>query len=310
MNFDEQYAKIKETVKEDFDYLENEIHSLFSDKTPLEIQLADFLAAPSKRLRPVLGFLFSRCLFNDLSKSQHEALLAIELIHNATLIHDDVIDNSTKRRSLDTINAKFDNELAVVAGDFLLSIALERVIKTKSIEVLEVFTDGLKSTCMGEINQYFSKFKITTIEQYIEKSKQKTALLFQTGILSSLLLSKEKDNKDLLQVGLDFSQNFGIAFQIRDDLINLLKTDDLKPNLNDLKSGIYTAPIIFASQENQNILDTKNIAETIQSTHAIEKTKNLMDNYFDKSILAIKDLENNKYKSTILKLIDVLKTNI
>lgn len=310
MNFDEQYAKIKETVKEDFDYLEKEIHSLFSDKTPLEIQLTDFLAAPSKRLRPVLGFLFSRCLFDDISKSQHEALLAIELIHNATLIHDDVIDNSTKRRSLDTINAKFDNELAVVAGDFLLSIALERVIKTKSIEVLEVFTDGLKSTCMGEINQYFSKFKITTIEQYIEKSKQKTALLFQTGILSCLLLSKEKDNKDLLQIGLDFSQNFGIAFQIRDDLINLLKTDDLKPNLNDLKSGIYTAPIIFASQENQNILDTENIAETIQSTHAIEKTKNLMDNYFDKSILAIKDLENNKYKSTILKLIDVLKTNI
>lgn len=310
MNFNDKYADIRSAVREDLDYLEKEIQSLFSDKTPLDIQLAKFLAAPSKRLRPLLGFLFLRCLFDDVSEYQHEALLAIELIHNATLIHDDVIDKSTKRRSLDTLNAKFDNDLAVVAGDFLLSIAMERIIKTKSIDVLEIFTDGLKSTCMGEINQYFSKFKITTIDQYIEKSKQKTALLFQTGILSCLLLSKEKDNKDLLQIGLDFSQNFGIAFQIRDDLINVLKTDNLKPTLNDLKSGIYTASVIFASQENQNILESKNIIEAIKSTHAIEKTKNLMDNYFDKSICAIENLEENKYKSIILELIDTLKASI
>lgn len=309
MNFTDKYNNVKENISEELSFLESEIKKTFCDKTPLNNQLMDFLSAPSKRLRPVLGYLFLNAVCDEITSEQHKILLAVELIHNATLIHDDVIDNSSKRRNQTTINAQFDDNLAVVAGDFLLSVAMEKIIETKSIEVLSIFTSALKSTCLGEINQYFSKFKVTEIDEYVQKSKEKTALLFETGILAGLILSGEKDNDKLRKSATEFSQNFGIAFQIRDDLINVLNSDDLKPKLNDLSSGIYTAPIIFAYKEDKNILEEPTL-EKIKLLGGIEKTKGLMDNYFDESKIAIKDLKDSKYKSAIIELIDLLKTSL
>lgn len=310
MSFEQEYKIIRDIVQEDSNFLEQEIRNLFEGKNPLERDISEFLTAPAKRLRPLLGFLFLRCVFDEINQAQQDVLLAVELIHNATLIHDDVIDRAEKRRNQETLNVKFDDNLAVVAGDFLLSVAMEKVICAKSMDVLKVFSSALKSTCIGEINQYFSKFGITSIDEYVEKSKEKTALLFQIGLLGGVMLNEKSIDKtlDLKQVAVDFSQNFGIAFQIRDDLINVLNSDTLSNN--DVSLGIYTAPIIFAYQENQDILKAENILEGIKATKGIEKTKDLMDNYFDKAILAIEDLENNIYKQSILELIEVLRANL
>lgn len=312
MTFEEKYKKIKNVVTEDLMSLDHSINDIFKDKSPektsLDKDLSDFLAAPSKRLRPLLGFLFLRSIFNRITHEQKDVLLAVELIHSATLIHDDVIDKADRRRNRETINIKFDDNLAVIAGDFLLSIALEKVIDTGSLDVLKFFTSTLKSTCIGEINQYFNKFQIPTIDEYIEKSKKKTALLFQVGIIGSLLLEKESLDKKLKTAAETFSENFGIAFQIRDDLINILNTGKLE--INDLNSGIYTAPVIFAQQENENILAEENILAAIKNTQGIEKTKILIDNYFDKSISALEGFEENIYKKTILELIDLLKQEL
>lgn len=306
--FEEKYNKIKNLVNTDFDILENEIENLFNDKNPLNEQLYNFLTAPAKRLRPLLGFLFFRCVFNTLNKNQHDIFLAVELIHNATLIHDDVIDDASKRRGQETINTKFDNNLAVVAGDYLLSLAMEKIIDTSNVEVIKLCTSALKLTCMGEVSQYFNKFNITSIDEYIEKTKEKTALLFKTGILGGLMLCEKEYDQNLIQAATDFSQNFGIAFQIRDDLINVMNAQNIVNN--DINCGIYTAPVIFAYQENQNILDKENIIEAINFTKGIEKTKNLMDNYFNASINAIKPFDNNAYKQALLDLIEVLRANI
>lgn len=314
MGFDKRYKKIKGVVQEDLDFLESGIKNLFVNKNPLNQSLLSFLTAPAKRLRPLLGILFLRCVFGKINQRQHNVLLAVELIHNATLIHDDVIDNADKRRRQKTFNVKFDNNLAVVAGDFLLSIAMEKVINAGSIDVIKICTSALKSTCLGEINQYFSKFKVTSIDEYIEKSKQKTARLFEIGILSGLFLneklflSERVIDENLKQTAIDFSQNFGVAFQIRDDLINILKSDNLSSP--DVSTGIYTAPVIFAYQENKNILKEKNILAAIKTTKGIEKTKDLMDNHFDAAISAIKNLEDNIYKQTILELIGLLRADL
>lgn len=308
MTFEVAYNNIKNVVNEDFISLEKRINDLFVDENPLNQHLLDFLKAPSKRIRPLLGFLYLRCLFDNLEENQHKALLAVELIHNATLIHDDIIDNSSKRRNQETINAKFDNNLAVVAGDFLLSVSLEQIIKTKSIDVLELFTCALKSACIGEINQYFNKYNVTSIQDYIEKSKDKTALLFQTGILAGIFLSSKKDNEYLKKSATEFSENFGIAFQIRDDLTNITNETDLKPSQNDFESGIYTAPIIFALQENAIFLTQNNYSQ-LKETKALEKTKDLMDTYFNKSISALSTLKDSEYKTAIIELIGLLKSS-
>lgn len=308
MDFEKKYNEIKKLVKDDLFFLEKEIKATFKNKTPLDKELSEFLTAPSKRLRPLLGFLFLRSIFNDISDKQKNILLAVELIHNATLIHDDVIDEAQKRRKQETINTKFDNNLAVIAGDLLLSVAMEKIISTNSVDVLKICTSALKATCIGEINQYFSKYKITDLNEYIEKSKNKTALLFEIGILSGLMLSKKNDDKKLKDTAIDFAQNFGIAFQIRDDLINILNSDNISNH--DFETGVYTAPVIYAHQENKNILKENNILKAIRNTQGIEKTKILMDNYFNNSISAIKNIEDNVYKKGMLDLIELLRISL
>lgn len=308
MNFDKKYNELKLVVKDDLEILEENLKNLFKDDTPINNELSKILTAPAKRLRPLFGILFSKCLFGKITSEQFDILLAVELIHNATLIHDDVIDKSDERRQQKTLNSKFDNNLAVIAGDFLLSVAMEKVINTGSIDVINLFSSALKFTCLGEINQYFNKYKVTPIDEYIEKSKEKTALLFELAILSCIHLSAKKTDKNLEKSAIDFAQNFGIAFQIRDDLINILNSDKLTNP--DILSGVYTAPVIFAYEENEDILKSKNFLNVIKQTRGIEKTKDLMDNYFGKSIASIEKIEDNIYKKTILGLIELLNTNL
>ena len=306
MNFELKYSRIKNVIKNDLDFLEQGIERIFTNKNPLEKDLAKYLTAPAKRLRPLLGILFLRCLFEEITPAQRDVVLAVELIHNATLIHDDVIDDAEKRRNQEALNKKFDDSLAVVAGDFLLSVAMEKVISAGSIEVIKLFTSALKITCLGEINQYFSKFNITSIDKYVEKSKEKTAFLFQMAVMGALMID-EKTPEDLKQAAIDFSQNFGIAFQIRDDLINVLNADSSN---SDIKSGIYTAPVIFAYEENKNILNEDDIQAALKNTQGIEKAKDLMDNYFNKSLSAIEKFEKSVYKQAIVELIELLRVNL
>src|SRR5574344_932950 len=108
MSFENEYEKIKVVVQKDLNILETKIAETFSENTELNKTLKKFLTTPSKRLRPLLSFLYLRAVFNNITEKQMEVILAIELIHNATLIHDDIIDNSMERRQEKTLNAKFD----------------------------------------------------------------------------------------------------------------------------------------------------------------------------------------------------------
>ena len=105
--------------------------------------------------------------------AHYELLASVELIHNASLVHDDIIDESKLRRNRQTLNDKFDNQLAVISGDYLIGIALEKLIKIGSLPVLDVFAKTLQNMCKGEVNQYFNKFKKTDLETYIENQPKK-----------------------------------------------------------------------------------------------------------------------------------------
>lgn len=305
MDFNSDYEDIKASVKEDLNNIEQNLLKTFCESTPLHKDLLDYLTSPAKRIRPLLGLLYTKSISNKINQKQLDILLAVELIHNATLIHDDVIDEAKDRRTRKTINCKFDNNLAVIAGDLLLSVAMEKIINTGSIDVIKLCTEALKTTCNGEIKQYFNKNKIISIEEYIEKSKEKTALLFKIAVLGCIYLSNNKPNASIIKSAIDFSENFGIAFQIRDDLINVLNTES--KNLNDINLGIYNAPVIFAYETDKKILDSQDIINKIKTSHGIEKTKDLMDNYFDKSIFALEEISANMFKENIIRLVDLLK---
>lgn len=290
MTFNEKYSKIKYLASYELNKIEENITSSIQTREPLKSHIIQFLNAPSKRIRPVLAILYSKALGQELNSKQIELLTAIELVHNASLIHDDIIDDSDLRRGQKTISAEFGNKLGVISGDYILSIAMEKVANLNSIDILKKFSTTLNKMCQGEINQNFDRFKIGTIEEYIEKSKNKTAYLFETALTSCMILSQNEIN--LSQIS-DFAMNIGIAFQIRDDLTNFTKTDLLKPTENDLSSGIYTAPIIYSQ-------DTKNYST------GIEKTKSLLNNYIEKAAKQLENLQDNEFKTALNNFLELL----
>lgn len=290
MAFNEEYSKIKELVKDDLYQIENNLIDFYCGDEDLQKNILEIIKAPSKRLRPVLGLLYLKMYGIKINHQHLDILSAVEIIHNATLIHDDVIDKSSVRRNHVTLNENFDNSLAVVSGDFLLSIAIQKLLNVKSFEILNLFNIAIKKMSLGEINQYFNKFKITNFDEYLDKCKYKTAELFMAS-LESLAILADLDRNNAK----DFAKRFGIAFQIRDDLLNVTETNSDKPNHNDIKDGIYTAPVIFAK-------DLSNL------NYGIEKTKELLDNYFNRVKKCLDKAPNNGYKQAITGLLDLLKT--
>ena len=286
MSFNEKYLSIFELVKEDVERVKTSLFNGIELDEPLKSKLFDILKAPSKHIRTVLCFLYLKAAGMEIDKKQVLFHSAIELVHNASLIHDDVIDESSTRRTIQTINSKFDNKLAVIVGDYLLSVALKKIRKLNIPEIVDMFAQTLDDMCQGEVKQNFSRFKIPTIEEYIEKTELKTAKLFETALNGSLKLTNCKFSA--MSENVEFARNFGIAFQIRDDLINA------KTSQKDFKDGIYTAPVIFAG----SVEDFQN---------GIEKTQILLNNYVESAQKEIEKFEESEYKCALIKLLGLIR---
>lgn len=282
MNFQQQYDEILYTFKNEIDLVTEEMIVELNLQEPLKSKLLNLLNAPSKHIRPLVSFLCLKAGNKSIDKQQILYQSAIELVHNASLIHDDIIDESTQRREISTINNDFGNKLAVLSGDYLLAIALDKLLTLGNLRLIQMFSDTLKIMSIGEVCQQFNISKIPTINEYIEKSSQKTAKLFETAVCGSLLIAQSSFN------GSEFAKNFGIAFQIRDDLINCETTK------SDIKQGIYTAPVIFS----QDIKNPKN---------GIEKTKDLLNNYINRTFEQLKYFDNNKYTKILEKLLELMR---
>ena len=279
------YLRIKELVKLELTAIEEKMLSAVSVCEPLNSRIKRFLSEPSKRIRSVLAILYKKSQNLEVSDTDLEILSAVELVHNASLIHDDIIDESTLRRGQKTLSTEFGSKLGVIAGDYLLAVAMEKI---SALGKTDIFAHTLKQMCIGEINQNFTRFKIGTIEEYIEKSKNKTGYLFDCAIKSTLTPNQSTPPRDE-----GFGMNFGIAFQIRDDLLNILHKDPSKPS-TDIEEGIYTAPVIFSGS-------VKNYAD------GIEKTRILLNNYVEKAKDAVCNFEDNIYTCALNELLESLK---
>lgn len=283
MGFNEEYNKIFELVKADISKVSEELQNSISIKEPLYTPLNSIISAPSKHIRALSAFLYLRANNINIDLVHIKLQAAVELIHNASLIHDDIIDESWTRRNEKTLNTLFDNKLAVLAGDYLLAAALNKLDEIKNFEVTGLFAEIMKTMCLGEINQYFARYKTVTIEEYIDKSRSKTASLFQAAIEGSAILSGMLSRVEAKE----FALNLGIAFQIRDDLINY------KTTRTDIQTGIYTAPVI--------------LGQTSGGSDGIEKTLRLLNNYIDKSCTLLDKIENNTFKEALIALLELLR---
>jgi geranylgeranyl pyrophosphate synthase len=288
--------------------IENEINSLNSllikalsdENNQIADDISDYLKSKSKRIRPSLIFLMAKAMDINISEKVYNLAVSVELVHNSTLVHDDILDNAETRRGKISLNYKLGNSLSVLAGDILLSVALKELAKCENAKVIETFAHSLYLMCKGEINQNFAIDNLPSMQEYIDKSEHKTAELFKAPLTSLAILYKN----DRINEILNFAINFGIAFQIKDDLMNILQTDPTKPQMSDIQNGIYTAPVIFLNQEhNIENLSKEDIIKLLKENKKYtDKTSELIKEYVQKAIDSLSFIPDNIYKQEIIRI--------
>ena len=245
--------------------------------------LFELINAPAKRIRAVLAILYVKMFAQNITNMQYNLLTAVELAHTASLIHDDIVDFDNKRREMQTISAKFGDKIGVLTGDYLLSLALQRIISLRDDKITEDFLNTFSNMAQGEINQFFSHGEIPNLDDYIKKTKANTAGLFCSALINSAKICGL--NMDIAH---KIGENFGIAFQIKNDLDNVLTTK------TDINNGIYTAPVIFS----KGIEVTQN---------GISQTKSLINEYIKKAEKALAMCPCNKYNEAIEDILELYK---
>ncbi|MBQ8452812.1 MAG: polyprenyl synthetase family protein [Prevotella sp.] len=198
-----------------------------------------------KRMRPMLILLMARN-FGVVSLQTQHAAVGLELLHTASLVHDDVVDESTERRGQASVNASYDNKVAVLVGDYLLSTALLSVARTGNQRIVEYLAELGRTLSNGEILQLTNiQNQEISEEVYYQVIKQKTAALFEACSAIGALSSGA--DEDRVEAAKRFGQNLGIIFQIRDDIFDYYDAAEIgKPTGNDMAEGKLTLPIIYA----------------------------------------------------------------
>jgi len=204
-----------------------------------------------KRMRPMLILLMAKNFGQITSATQHAAV-GLELLHTASLVHDDVVDESAERRGQASVNKVFDNKVAVLVGDYILSTALLQVSFTHSEEIVRYLAELGRTLSNGEILQ-LSNIQNQEISEnvYYQVIKQKTAALFEAcAALGALSAGADEAN---IESARRFGQNLGIIFQIRDDIFDYYDLGEIgKPTGNDMAEGKLTLPVIYALKSTQD----------------------------------------------------------
>jgi octaprenyl-diphosphate synthase len=254
-------------IKEELDEVEARLKDIFVTSPFSTTELAeDILSTGGKRLRPSLLLLSAKaCGYKG--KEDINLATAIELVHTATLIHDDVIDNATLRRGKVSVNSKWGNHISILVGDYLFSKAMSILITIKDFNILDIIAPAISNTCMGEIiqsiNTSISQEDVTE-EQYLEIISQKTASLISASCHCGAYLGGQNNGiDDIFRV---YGQYIGIGFQIIDDILDFIGDERYtgKSTCNDLYEKKITLPIILFLKRatNQDKARFKNIWDT------------------------------------------------
>ncbi len=225
------------------------------------------LSSGGKRIRPAIALLAGGMLQAD-----HDRLVtlaaAIEMLHTATLVHDDLIDKSILRRGFPTLNAKWTTGATVLTGDYLFARAADLAARVQSMDLVMRFSDSLMTIVNGEITQLFSTPSDTPREDYFRRISAKTAALFEIAAQGPAMLSEvDPDQIEAVRI---YGYDVGIAFQIVDDVLDFVGDPDQvgKPTASDLRQGLITLPTLCYMEANSH---DKDLAELMNNGHLAGK---------------------------------------
>lgn len=322
MNLGEIYSPIEKELDEVIRSLER---YLSRSENKLILEVSQFLLSnPGKRLRPALVLLSAKAGSNkSLVRSDNliKVASAIEMIHWASLVHDDVIDHSLIRHNSPNVNQKWGSEVSIALGDYLYSKAFEIIASCRNIDMLYYISQITSTMCEGELMQVRARGNVFLMKrQYLSIIEKKTASLFSASCRVGAMLS---DCEESVQSSLtNYGLNFGIAYQIIDDCIDLVgdKVDLGKPPGADFKIGDLTLPILnllsFSEDKKSliHLISQKNDQDAfqlvkgrfIESKKAVAKTKDDIQDYIQKARESLINIKESIFKQSLIFLTDLL----
>lgn len=306
-------------VEADLRLLAENLKNLIGARHPILYAAAEHLfSAGGKRIRPAIVLLVARATMRGQEITQRHRRLAeiTEMIHTASLVHDDVIDESEMRRGLPAVHSRFSTQVAVLAGDFLFAQSSWYLANLENIEVIKLLSEVIKDFAEGEIQQGLLRFDTgLTIESYLEKSYYKTASLIANSSKAAAILSDVSDVE--AQKLYQYGRHLGLAFQIVDDIFDFTSsTEGLgKPAGSDLKSGNLTAPVLYALEEKpylEELIDREFAQEDdleqalalVRDSQGIQRARDLATYHAKAAIDYLSDLPPSDSRQALIKLTD------
>ncbi|MCW6652640.1 polyprenyl synthetase family protein [Aerococcaceae bacterium NML191292] len=290
----------------------------------VEAKIMEYIQAPGKYLRSGLCLMFAKLCYGHIPKSKLYLAAAIEVLHLATLIHDDVIDGADTRRGIMTLHQQHSNRMAIYAGDYLMTYAARLASKGQQavdVDVNPIDHWVLESILVGELNQLANQFRTDmSMYDYLRQIRGKTGLLFAASTFAGYYdnTHSASANKQAFYIG----QAIGMAFQLTDDLIDYQVSAQQagKPQLQDVQNGVYTAPLILAMNEPHSKVrpllkpkgepwseaELSELHYYLTEYKAYERTEALVESYLQKAFQRLEKLTASPYRQEIRQLMETV----
>jgi all-trans-nonaprenyl-diphosphate synthase len=324
-------TEIVEPIRSDLEVVEEWLDTNLVDDNPFITELlSQIFRSGGKRIRPTLVLLCSRATLKAGSEfSRLHIILAVltELIHSASLVHDDVIDGAALRRGNETVNRRWNDRMAVLMGDLLFAQASICLARIMNPVIVGIYGQVLGDLCAGEIRQMKQQFSIQVDwENYFRKSTSKTASLFAAGSHSGAILNNANDQT--VESLRDYGLHLGLCFQIIDDLLDVIGERSIlgKDPGSDLRGGLVTAPALFIleaggkpAQRLVSLIQSRDVTSESGSLEAltlikehggVEQTLRLARNYAERTKQALSTLAETPYKDALLLLVEYVLARV
>lgn len=312
-------------VEADLRLLTENLKQLVGARHPILFAAAEYLfGAKGKRMRPAIVLLLSRALAPDGEITpRHRRLAEItEMIHTASLVHDDVVDESELRRGVPTVHSRFGNRVAVLAGDFLFAQSSWYLANLDNLEVVKLLSEVIMNLAEGEIQQGLNRFDSSLgIEAYLEKSYYKTASLIANSSKAAGILSEV--DEELAENFYQYGRQIGLAFQIVDDILDFTGSADVlgKNAGSDLSSGNLTAPTLYALEEKpylevlieREFAEEEDLAEAIaliKDSNGIPRARELAAFHAQDAVKHLEGLPPGECHQALVKLADYVLSRL
>ena len=312
-------------VEADLHILADNLKQLVGNDHPILSLAAEHLfGAGGKRIRPAIVLLVSRAtlLQSDITPRHRRLAEITEMIHTASLVHDDVVDESEKRRGVDTVHSLFGNRIAILAGDFLFAQASWYLANLDNLDVVKLLSQVIMDLATGEIQQAVNRFDADiSMDTYLQKTYYKTATLFANSSKAAGILSgvSEETAENLYEYG----RNLGLAFQIVDDIFDFTSSTDKlgKPAGSDLKSGNLTAPVLYALEEKPSLEaliereftqpgDLDQALALIEDSKGIQRSRDLAANHAKLAVEHMAQLPSSPTRQALIDMADYVLSRL